>query len=358
MVTVSVVVPTYNMSQYLEECLNSVLEQSFRDCEVIVVDDGSTDGTADVEARFGSRIRYQRQENGGVAEALNTGIAMANGEYVALLAADDALCAESLALRVWVLDRNPNVGMVSGSALMVDEEGEPQWPHRPIRGEGATHQPSETAVRYLLSGNAVVCSSVMMRRSVLEGVGGFRQESMPGEDWEMWLRIAGVSDVVYLSRPLARVRMHDESLTAKFTVESVEAAHSKILRHLFDEKELAGFEHLRDYAYSAHYRTLARVAAHLRQRGQFAKYMALALREQPGLLAERCTYETLYGGAKTLVPSFGLTAARAVRRALKGLAGRGRARLRRLVPRAERLSKLAQDDDAAADQDLRSGVRS
>jgi glycosyltransferase involved in cell wall biosynthesis len=358
MVTVSVVVPTYNMSRYLEECLDSVLEQSFRDFEIIVVDDGSTDGTAEVAARYEGRIRYERQENRGVAEALNTGIALAKGEYVALLAADDTLCPESLAVRVWLLDRNPNVGMVSGCALMVDAAGEPQWPHRPIRREGATHQSSEAALRYLLSGNAVVCSTVMMRRAVLQRVGGFRQESMPGEDWEMWLRIAGISDVMYLSASLARVRMHEESLTAKFTVESVEAAHANILRHLFEEKGLTGFEHLRGYAYAANSRTLARVAAHLRQRRQFAKYLALALRRRPGLLSEACTYETLYGGAKMLVPTFVLAAARALRRAVKSLTGRVRPGARRLVPGAQRLGKLAQDDDAAADQDLRSGVRS
>jgi glycosyltransferase involved in cell wall biosynthesis len=358
MVTVSVVVPTYNMSRYLEECLRSVLGQSFRDYEIIVVDDGSTDDTGAVVAKFDGRVRYQRQENRGVAEALNTGIAMAKGEYVALLAADDALGPESLAARVWVLDRNPNAGMVSGSAMMINAAGEEQWSHRPVRGEGATHQPSEAALRLLLSGNTVICSTVMVRRSVLERVGGFRQESMPGEDWEMWLRIAAVSDVVHLSTPLARVRMHSGSLTAKFTVESVEASHANVLRHLFDENEIEGYGHLRGYAYAANYRTLARVATQQRRRGQFVKYLALALREQRGLLFERCTYETLYGAAKMLVPTFALSAARAARRALRGLAGRDGVRARRLVPRAEGLGKLAEDDDAAADQDLRSGVRS
>lgn len=351
MVTVSVVVPAYNMAAYLGECLTSVMEQSFRDREVIVVDDGSTDGTPEVAKAFEPHVHYVRRQNGGVAEALNTGIELAQGEYVALLAADDALCAESLALRVWVLDRNPGVGMVSGGAQMIDEAGEPQWSHRPIQGQGATHQTSEAAVRYLLMGNAVVCSTVMMRRSLLERVGGFRQESMPGEDWEMWLRIAAVSDIVYLSQLLARVRMHDESLTAKFTVESVKAAHSKILQHLFEEKELAGFEHLRGYAYATHYRTLARVAAHLRRRGAFARNMALALGRQPGLLAESCTYATLWGGAKTLVPEPVLGAGRSLRDALRRRRGSGR-----LVSRAEGLGKLAKDDDAAADKDLRPGV--
>jgi glycosyltransferase involved in cell wall biosynthesis len=352
MVTVSVVIPAYNMAGYLSECLSSVMEQSFRDREVIVVDDGSTDGTPEVAKAFEPHIRYVRRRNGGVAEALNTGIELAQGEYVALLAADDALCAESLALRVWVLDRNPGVGMVSGGAQMIDEAGTPQWPHRPIRRQGATHQPSEKAVRHLLARNTVVCSTVMMRRSLLERVGGFRQESMPGEDWEMWLRIAAASDVVYLPQLLARVRIHDESLTAKFTVESVRAAHSKILRHLFEEKELAGFEHLRGYAYAAHYRTLARVAAHLRRRWEFAKYVALALRQHPGLLSEACTYSTLYGGAKTLLPEGALRAGRALRDTLRG---RKRA-AGGLVSRAEGLGKLAKDDDAAADQDFRAGV--
>jgi hypothetical protein len=158
----------------------------------------------------------------------------------------------------------------------------------------------------------------MIRRACLEELGGFRQEFVPGEDWELWLRIAARYGVVEVDRPVARRRLHGESLTAGFTVESVGASHDRILRALFSDG-LAG-SRLESYAYAANDRTLAGVAAGLRQRGLFSSHLARALRRQPSLLLEAETWGTLADGAKTLLPQGVLATARRLRRAASGSA--------------------------------------
>lgn len=299
---VSTVIPTYNMATYLRECLASILDQSFTDREVIVIDDGSTDDTPAVMEQFRGKVLYRRQENRGVAEALNAGIQLAKGEYVSLVAADDALYPNAMQTQVALLDRFPTAAMVHGAARFVDAAG------RTIREAGvskagnAFRQKPRAAVRSLLRGNAVVCSSVMIRRSCLQQVGGFRPEFVPGEDWAMWLCLAARNDIICIRSPLVRCRRHNDSLTAKFTVSSLAASHGRILDFLFTQDGLTGFHDLQPYAYAANYRTLARLATRLSQRSLFLKNFARAVRRQPRLLLEKETYETIYFGARLFVP--------------------------------------------------------
>ena len=317
MPSVSVVVPAYNAERYLEECLTSILAQSFPDLEVILVDDGSTDRTPEIAQTFVPRIRYHRQENQGVAGARNTGIRLAEGEYVSLVDADDALCPRATETQVELFTRYPQAGMVHGGAHLIDELGRSLGRRGSPVGEAVSYAPSRQAVRHLLKRNTVVCSSVMVRKSCFEEPGGFRQEFVPGEDWEMWLRIAAHHDVIYIGRPLARYRSHPASLTAGFTVKSVEASHSKILRSLFSENGLAEHQDWEAYAYASNDRTLARLAGHLRERPAFLRYLGVALRRRPALLLEKETWGTLYVGAKTFVPQPLLHALRNVKNRIR-----------------------------------------
>jgi len=153
----------------------------------------------------------------------------------------------------------------------------------------------------------------MIRRAVLDDLGGFRQDFVPGEDWEMWLRIAAHHDLVYAERPLARRRIHDESLTAGFTVEMMEASHDHVLRALFSEGPLRGRTRLEGYAHACNDRTLAWLAANTRRRPTFLRRLARALGRRPGLVFERETWRVTIDGAKAFLPAPLLHAARRVR---------------------------------------------
>src|SRR5436309_14667644 len=109
---VSVVIPVYNGERYLADAIQSVLDQTYRNFEVIVVDDGSTDRSAEIAKRFGEAVRYVYRTNGGVCKARNAGIAAARGAYIAFLDQDDLWLHDKLAAQVAYLDSHPEAGAV------------------------------------------------------------------------------------------------------------------------------------------------------------------------------------------------------------------------------------------------------
>ena len=121
---VSVIIPTYNRLDYVQEAIDSVLAQTYTDYELIVVDDGSTDGTGDtLKARYGDRIRYLWQENQGWPAARNHGVSIAQGEYIAQLDSDDLWLPEKLVRQVPVLDACPEAVLVFSHVMQIDAEG-------------------------------------------------------------------------------------------------------------------------------------------------------------------------------------------------------------------------------------------
>ena len=114
---VSVIIPTYNSSQYIKEAIDSVLAQTYKNFEIIVIDDGSTDNTKEVLAPYLSVIKYIYKNNGGPASARNRGIKEANGEFVAFLDADDVWKPDRLARGVDILDQRPEVGLIRRQPL-------------------------------------------------------------------------------------------------------------------------------------------------------------------------------------------------------------------------------------------------
>lgn len=298
---VSIVIPVHNMAPYVSEAISSALDQSFAQREVIVVDDGSTDETPAAAQAFGDRIRYIRQDNSGVANAMNAGIAASRGLYVNVLDADDALCPGATETEVNLLDNHQTVGFVYGGAEEVDRDGK----HLRLRAYSKSVlglQPSRQAVKRLLRGNVIVSSSVMFRRSCFDEAGGFRQESVPGEDWGLWLRIAARHDVFCTSKPIARYRIHGTSLTAGFRLKDYEASHERILCGLFEEGGIGPHMDLRRYAYAAHLRTLARLAAWHDEPAAARRYLAQAVRRYPRLMLEKETWECVYFNTKAVLP--------------------------------------------------------
>jgi len=207
MALVSVIIPAYNQALYLGAAVQSVLDQTLVDFEIILVDDGSTDETAQVARKIcDRRIQYIHQENKGLSGARNTGIRNSTGRYLTYLDSDDLFLPSKLELLVRVLERNPQAGIAAGQALPIDDEGNRIGP---IFDQPLPQRPVD-----LLLGNPLHVGSVMVTRDWQEKVGFFDENLRSYEDWDMWLRLAlSGCKSIWVSEPVSLYRFHREQMT-------------------------------------------------------------------------------------------------------------------------------------------------
>jgi len=205
---VSVVIPVYNQQEYVEEAVASALSQTSHDTEVIVVNDGSTDGTAHRLSRFGGRIRVFHKPNGGTASALNLGVSQTRGRYVAWLSADDVFLRNKLQMQVHTLLHQPRAGLCYTDWYIIDAHGQ-------ITGQSGspTFASREAAVDALLQGCCINGSTVLMSRSALAQVGPFNEAYRQAHDYDMWLRFARYFSFVHVPFPLLKYRWHGRNLS-------------------------------------------------------------------------------------------------------------------------------------------------
>jgi glycosyltransferase involved in cell wall biosynthesis len=215
--SVGVVVPCFNYGHFLEGCLASVLAQQGVDVRVLVIDDCSTDDSADIARRLAKRhdrVEFRRhRENRGLIATANEGLEWAQDDYVVLLSADDLLLAGALQRATSVMDGHPNVGMVYGRALRAEEgapipQGSGKWRSTKVwPGEEWIHLRCRTAHNCIASPEAVV------RSSIQRAVGGYDPGCRHCSDLNMWLRIAAVADVAYIRGAAQAVyRVHAASM--------------------------------------------------------------------------------------------------------------------------------------------------
>ena len=213
---VSAVVTAYNYERYLPDAIDSALAQDYPAgrLEIIVVDDGSTDGTPEVGQRYAAaypgRIRYIRQDNAGLAAATTRGLFEARGELITLLDADDAWVTSRTRLLVDALERNPQAGLVYGDMEVIDGDGRTlaeSWlteaQQTPFRGRVAAQ---------LLRSNFVIAPSLMARadlRSRFCPIPSF----FPAQDWYIAARVAEVAEVEFVPAVVARYRRHDANMS-------------------------------------------------------------------------------------------------------------------------------------------------
>jgi glycosyltransferase involved in cell wall biosynthesis len=218
---VSVVIPLYQTERYIAETLQSVLAQTFRDFEVIVVDDGSTDrGPGIARAVIDARVRVITQLNRGLAGARNTGIRNARGRYIALLDADDLWDADKLARHVAVMDADPTIGISFSSSRLIDEDG---------RDIGMIQSPANTVfdLGNLLCRNPVGNGSApVLRRQAFDDIAyedaaaartfWFDETFRQSEDVECWTRLAVTTKwrFHYIDAPLTKYRVNSTGLSA------------------------------------------------------------------------------------------------------------------------------------------------
>jgi glycosyltransferase involved in cell wall biosynthesis len=204
---VSVIIPVYNGERYIAATLETVFEQTFRDFEVIVVDDGSTDGTEAILRHYGSKIVYLKNDHGGPASSRNLGISVARGDFIAFLDADDLWLPTKLERQVAFAALHPDFGIITTDAATFDHTGVTE-------ASAAAHKyiPSGHVLNELLFDNWIGTSCAMVRRECFEKVGPFDQEAfVRGEDWVMWMRIAAIYPVYFLNEVLIHYRVHSQN---------------------------------------------------------------------------------------------------------------------------------------------------
>ena len=194
---ISVVIPTYNNGPLVRRAVRSALAQTRPPYEVIVVDDGSTDGTAErLKAEFPDQITYHWQPNGGPSRARNTGVKLSTGDWVAFLDADDEWAPEKLESQSTCTSR-PGVAIVACDAVVRDKMGISLF---------RTNLPRpfdrSTVTRELRVRTAITMSGVLVKRAALLKLGGFSEELVCGEDREMWARLVSQYDVAAVHEPL------------------------------------------------------------------------------------------------------------------------------------------------------------
>lgn len=208
--TVSVVIAAYNCARYLPEAIESALSQTLPPLEVIVIDDGSTDDTTEVVARYEGKIRYIRQQNMGIAAARNAGIRIARGSLIAFLDADDIWFPSFLAQQREALSRT-GAGLAHSSFYHWESATDKKWP--PLRDDSLFD--GNCYRKFFWNETGDPASAFMVRRSCFDAVGLF-DEGIPGgccEDLEMWTRIARRFPFTYIGKPLLLRRRHDSNIT-------------------------------------------------------------------------------------------------------------------------------------------------
>ncbi len=204
---VSVVIPAYNAAPFLRETIESVLAQTYEPVEIVLVDDGSTDGTPDVAASFADAILYVRQANAGVSSARNRGLEEASGVYLCFLDADDWLYPQDLARKVELLEARPELALAHGLVEVTGPALEPS-------GEVLRGAEGEVLDALLnLIPPAIPCpSNVLIRRSVLADVGVFDEELSTSADYDLWLRVACEFPVGRVDEPSVKYRRHEGAM--------------------------------------------------------------------------------------------------------------------------------------------------
>jgi glycosyltransferase involved in cell wall biosynthesis len=210
-VKVSILLPVYNGENFLKEAVESILSQTFTDFEFIIMDDGSTDGTCailDHYQRLDNRIHVHHHEHQGLIASLNRGCHIAQGKYLARMDADDVSLPERLAKQVEYLETHPEVGVLGCGVQVIDGYGNKT---RILRF------PTEHSVLKwrLCFYNALTFAhpAVMMRRELLERVGGYNPEMVHSEDYELWSRLCGLTHLSNLRDVLFYLRKHESNVT-------------------------------------------------------------------------------------------------------------------------------------------------
>jgi len=237
----------YNAAPYLREAVDSILAQTFGDFEFIIVNDGSTDETADILASYhDERIRVISQSNRGPGAGRNRALAAVRGEFVAIMDADDISIPERFERELALLEAAPDVDLLTTRTAIVDDRGRPTGKHypwqfpsalrfRPLAGVPSAYRVEGPLAEGLLQGNFVANPSVMARTRLFRDTGGFDETLRRGQDMELWFRMAQMGcRFAYLDDDLVLYRQHSLNTSLEMRIRSARCSlqlYEKCLKH-------------------------------------------------------------------------------------------------------------------------------
>jgi glycosyltransferase involved in cell wall biosynthesis/tetratricopeptide (TPR) repeat protein len=230
---VSLIIPTYNRAEYLEEALDSALMQTYKNLEIIVVDDGSTDDTPRILQKYRDKVKIITQENWGVSRALNYGILASTGEYISWLSSDDVYTPEKIERTVAELHADPELGMVYSDYYYIDD-------HSNIAQRANIEPPDQDKLEEtLFQRNPINGNSVLFRREVLKKTGYF-DEGLGGKsghtaDGAMWHKISHFYKVKFIPEALVYYRVHSSNVSKAVDMEKNWAKYRLYMKRWYDE---------------------------------------------------------------------------------------------------------------------------
>ncbi|GGL71801.1 glycosyltransferase [Wenxinia marina] len=214
--TVSAIVPTFNRSALLAECLDSLLSQTRPPDQILVVDDGSTDNTAEIVSRYAPAVSYVRKENGGKSSALNLALSMVTGDYVWICDDDDIAAAGGLEAMMRGFAENPSVAYVFGDyrSFQVDDTGEKIFSDPDYRRR---HEEPNLKINFL-EGMFILQFACLVRREVYVALGNFEEQLIRSQDYDMMLRLSQAYAGAYVPEIIFYYREHEAERGSESTV--------------------------------------------------------------------------------------------------------------------------------------------
>jgi glycosyltransferase involved in cell wall biosynthesis len=236
---ISVIIPTYNRESFLADAIDSILAQEYSDFEVLVVDDGSTDGTKERVRQYGSKVHYLYQKNLGPSASRNLGIINAKGEYIAFCDSDDRFLPQKLAKQMEYIQNHPDSPFLYTWYYQVNQNNKTDQIRKP------SHCENREQLQYCLFNRkfTIRTSTVLVKKSYFDQAGLFNEKFWYSQDWDMWLRLAAYYQGACLEEPLTEYRLHGENRSNHgIRIHHPEIRESILKLYRWDDNHLALLE--------------------------------------------------------------------------------------------------------------------
>jgi phenylacetate-CoA ligase len=234
---VSVIIPTYNAAQYIKDALESAFSQTYKNLEVIIIDDGSTDNTKTVIEQYAQHntqnIHYIYQSNKGLSSARNTGIKASKGVYIAFLDSDDIWLPAKIECQMSAISESNSIGIIGCGGYFIGSNNRIMKEFNRENCSDKKDLLKRLSFKNIVSGG----SEALVKRECLDKAGLFDETLISAEDWDMWLRIAKFWDIRFVEKPLVKIRVRDDSMSAPTNAEKMLNNELAVLKKHFSNSK-------------------------------------------------------------------------------------------------------------------------